>query len=143
MPSRTVPLLPCNQVNISDIRFLVESQSTCTKEAMRNVVREVERLEAEERATILEDDRRPTSWQPPKYHFTLIRSVMPAGARAHTSALVTERVSARSQVPARRALEPRLSQLWSLSRPTPDSLYTLCRLGDPRGCGLVWPSEGS
>lgn len=61
------------QVDISDLRFLVESESTCTKEAMRNVVKEVVRLETEERQAIEDEDRRPRVWPALKYHFTLIR----------------------------------------------------------------------
>ena len=55
-----------------NIGFLVESESTCTKEAMMNVVREVSRLEREERQG-MEEEERPWTWSRPKYHFTLIR----------------------------------------------------------------------
>lgn len=60
-------------MDISDLRFLVESESTCTKEAMRNVVKEVVRLEQEERHALEDEDRRPRMWPTLNYHFTLIR----------------------------------------------------------------------
>lgn len=61
------------QVDTFQIGFLVENESTCTKEAMRNVVKEIARLEAEERQAMEDEDRRPGIWPSQKYHFTLIR----------------------------------------------------------------------
>lgn len=65
------------QVDTENVGFLVESESTCTKEAMQNVVKEVSRMEREE-LHAREDDGRgsgrgPASWSRQKYHFTLIR----------------------------------------------------------------------
>ncbi|CAM9220442.1 unnamed protein product, partial [Laminaria digitata] len=60
-----------HKVDTCNIGFLVESESTCTKEAMMNVVREVSRLEGEERQG-MEEEERPRTWLRQKYHFTLI-----------------------------------------------------------------------
>lgn len=63
-------LVSCwEQIDTSEIGFMVESESTCTKEAMRNVVREVSRLEEEE----IRDEEDDDSDTPQSYHFTLIR----------------------------------------------------------------------
>ena len=57
--------------------FLVESESTCTKEAMYNVVKEVSRLERErerEELHALEAEGVQGAARPrQRYHFTLIR----------------------------------------------------------------------
>lgn len=63
------------QVDISKLQYLVESESTCTKEAIRNVVKEVARLEQEERYYLEDIDGNPQRWSRPQYHFTLIRYV--------------------------------------------------------------------
>lgn len=67
------------KVSTEDIGFLVESESTCTKEAMHNVVKEVSRLERErerEELRALEaEGLRGTARPRQKYHFTLIRYV--------------------------------------------------------------------
>lgn len=55
-----------------NIDFLVEGESTCTKEALMNVVKDVSRLENEERQD-MEDEERPRMWPKQRYHFTLIR----------------------------------------------------------------------
>lgn len=68
-------------MSTENIDFLVESESTCTKEAMQNVVKEVSRLERErEREELQARDaeglRRAggsTARSRQKYHFTLIR----------------------------------------------------------------------
>lgn len=70
------PLIDSNlpKVDISDLRFIVESQSTCTKEAMTNVVRELEVLESEELNAGAEDSASRRRVSPSlRYHFTLIR----------------------------------------------------------------------
>lgn len=56
----------------------MESESTCTKEAMMNVVREVSRLEREEiqdmeKEQEKDSQERARAWPRRKYHFTLIR----------------------------------------------------------------------
>lgn len=68
-----VCLFRTTKVDISSMSFLVESDSTCTKEAMRNVVKEVSRLEAQERQELEDETGRPKKWPTQKYHFTLIR----------------------------------------------------------------------
>lgn len=58
------------------IGFIVESESTCTKEAMENVVKEISRVEREELHAREEEEGGEGVAAPrprQKYHFTLIR----------------------------------------------------------------------
>lgn len=63
-------------MDTENIGILVESESTCTKEALDNVVKEVSRMEREE---LIDRERegegRSAAWPRQKYHFTLIRCV--------------------------------------------------------------------
>ena len=83
----TAPYLSVNQVDLYNTGILVESESTCTKEAMMNVVREVSRLEREEMQQDMDKEQEEEMQQKEakgvgervrkkprqKYHFTLIR----------------------------------------------------------------------
>lgn len=70
-----------NKVDTESIGFLVESESTCTKEAMENVVKEISRVEREE-LHAEEEEQRPTAWPRQKFHFTLIRCAFVSGRPA-------------------------------------------------------------
>ncbi|CAM9264310.1 unnamed protein product, partial [Ectocarpus sp. 4 AP-2014] len=60
-------------VDTENIGILVESESTCTKEALDNVVKEVSRMEREElHEREREGEGRSAAWPRQKYHFTLI-----------------------------------------------------------------------
>lgn len=76
--SRPVGRSVCHvvQVDTENIGILVESESTCTKEALDNVVKEVSRMEREElHEREREGGGRSAAWPRQKYHFTLIRCV--------------------------------------------------------------------
>ncbi|CAM9998297.1 unnamed protein product [Ectocarpus sp. 6 AP-2014] len=62
-----------HEANTENIGILVESESTCTKEALDNVVKEVSRMEREElHEREREGEGRSAAWPRQKYHFTLI-----------------------------------------------------------------------
>ncbi|CAM9286829.1 unnamed protein product, partial [Ectocarpus fasciculatus] len=62
-----------HEANTENIGILVESESTCTKEALDNVVKEVSRMEREElHAREREGEGSSAAWPRQKYHFTLI-----------------------------------------------------------------------
>ncbi|CAN0475696.1 unnamed protein product, partial [Ectocarpus sp. 12 AP-2014] len=62
-----------HEANTESIGILVESESTCTKEALDNVVKEVSRMEREELHERERDgEGRSAAWPRQKYHFTLI-----------------------------------------------------------------------
>ncbi|CBJ25541.1 conserved unknown protein [Ectocarpus siliculosus] len=62
-----------HEVGTENIGILVESESTCTKEALDNVVKEVSRMEREElHEREREGEGRSAAWPRQKYHFTLI-----------------------------------------------------------------------